>query len=185
MPPTSSNTRSSTNALILARKPDLKDTPVFLIGMLLFTIMHGLYLTAFLLENQGDDFRYFLDSLRFGTFVFAINLVIFIYPIMDRMLLNPGNKPLIIPVFVYLLVLSTMVFLSLGLYDLIRKNEISRLRFWLIYFGAILFWISDVELAFDMFVIENPHFPGTLLNSILYFPAQFLFAASVYKRVKS
>ena len=70
-----------------------------------------------------------------------------------------------IPVLVYILIIVIMVSLS------IRVS-------WLAFAGAISFLISALELALNKFYKPIPH--KSVINSIFYFPAQFIFALSIF-----
>ena len=49
---------------------------------------------------------------------------------------------------------------------------------WLVFVGAISFIVSDIELALNKFHKPIPH--KSIINSIFYFPAQFIFALSIF-----
>ncbi|MHA1510287.1 MAG: lysoplasmalogenase family protein [Promethearchaeota archaeon] len=48
----------------------------------------------------------------------------------------------------------------------------------MVFAGAISFLVSDIELALNKFYKPIPH--KSIINSLFYFPAQFIFALSIY-----
>jgi len=70
-----------------------------------------------------------------------------------------------IPVLIYVIIISIMASLS---------TRVS----WLIFAAAISFLLSDIELAVNKFYKTIPY--KSIVNGIFYFPAQFIFALSIF-----
>ncbi len=70
-----------------------------------------------------------------------------------------------IPVLFYIIIIVIMASLSI---------RVSYLAF----AGAISFLVSDMELALNKFYKPIPY--KSIINSIFYFPAQFIFALSIF-----
>ena len=135
--------------LLLSRKSPLK----FKLGMAAFAIGHIIYTLAF--------FRHFSFILDGPKLVLAIILIIaglaYFRWIKDRL---PADFK--IPVAVYSVIIIAMVITSIGV------------PIWLIPIAAILFAISDMFVARDRFVDDDPK--NALAITPLYFGAQALFA---------
>lgn len=141
-----------------------KDYPVcFILGLASFLITHILYTTWFISERRKNAIH--SGNWKYGILVFgyAIMLVIFLYP-------HLGN--LKIPVLIYAVVISAMMFAA------IRFPNIPVVRQILIS-GAIWFVFSDSLLAINKFWEPLP-FAATMIR-FSYSLAQFLIVAAIIR----
>jgi len=132
-------------------------TKFFLHGLLSFLITHIFYITAFLVFNSS--IRIISVQVIAALIVYCLLAVVF-YCIFYKKL---GKMK--IPVLIYISIMIIMSSLS------IRVS-------WLVFAGAISFIVSDTELALNKFYKPIPH--KSIINSIFYFPAQFIFALSIF-----
>ncbi|QEE16188.1 lysoplasmalogenase [Promethearchaeum syntrophicum] len=129
----------------------------FLHGLLSFVLAHLFYIISFLVFNTPIG----IISVQFivALIVICLSAGIF-YSFFYKKL---GKMK--IPVLIYLIIIGIMASLSI---------RIS----WLVFAGAISFLVSDMELALNKFYKPIPH--KSIFNSIFYFPAQFIFALSIF-----
>jgi len=137
------------DVLLLSRDSERK----FMLGMAAFALGHSLYIAAFL-HHPGFNFTGYLIAI-----IPVLAGFIYFSWIMPK--LPPDFK---FPVAVYAMIIITMVILSFGLPG------------WMIPLAAILFAISDMFVARDRFVDQQP--VNALAITPLYFGAQSLFALS-------
>ena len=135
----------------------LDGTKFFLHGLLSFVLAHIFYITAFLVYISSIG----IISVQFIIALIVICLLagIFYYIFYKKL----GKMKF--PILFYLIIIVIMVSMS------IRVS-------WLVFAGAISFLISDMELALNKFYKPIPH--KSIINSIFYFPAQFIFALSIF-----
>ena len=81
---------------------------------------------------------------------------------------------MLVPVTLYMVVISVMV---AGAWAAFRNPRVRRLGAWFILVGAVFFYVSDIFVAHQRFVIEQ--FYNRLIGLPLYYTAQFLLAFSV------
>jgi len=134
----------------------------FLTGLVLFLTAHILYSIGFTWFNGilRQDFIFVLPVLVIGsTAIYA-----FLYPGLGKMK---------IPVSFYVLVITFMVWRAVST---LFGTAFSPLQAILITDGAILFYLSDVILAFGEF--KPPFYCAHTLNLLTYYAAQLLIALS-------
>jgi uncharacterized membrane protein YhhN len=146
----------------------------FLAGLIAFLIAHLAYIVAFSASGL---------SLQPLTLLFALVILVTAIPIYLQLrtaLLEGGNESLVIPVSIYVLVISFMVW-SASM-NLVRTDW-SLLSSLLVTFGAVSFFASDAVLAWNRFV--SPLTQGNLIVIILYHLAQFLIATGVLQQLNA
>ncbi|MBS4172821.1 lysoplasmalogenase [Bacillus sp. FJAT-49736] len=130
----------------------------FIIGLTAFLIGHLFYIAAFLRKWRYSALR-FAAILPLAAYAFIIGRKIIMACIQD------GNNALIIPVIIYIIVISFMAWLAI-----MTGNPLAIM-------GSILFVISDSILSWNKFV--NPISYSDVLIMITYYSAQFLIARSI------
>ena len=130
---------------------DLSYANIFIFGLVAFLVGHLFYTVLF--------FRYAKSPDGFGKVMMA-GLVLFAGVMI--WIFRGINPALYGPVVLYILVIVTM---SIGALLVPAEN---RLLFW----GALLFIVSDVVLALNKFLVAVPY--GRVINISLYFIAQFM-----------
>ena len=138
----------------LTRSGDL----YFQLGLVSFLTAHVLYCVAFYIH--GIDRRVALLAAG-PILIFAAAVLFWLYPDI------PTN--LRIPVFAYIVVISSMVALSFGTRG--AGGPVS------IVAGGVLFYLSDISVAIGQF--KNYAFPHYLWGLPFYFIAQLFLAASI------
>ena len=81
---------------------------------------------------------------------------------------------MLIPVAFYIVVISVMVS---GAWAVFRNPNMNRVGAWLILFGALLFYVSDIFVARNRFI--ETEFLNRLFGLPFYYIGQFLLAFSV------
>lgn len=132
-------------------------TKFFLHGLLSFLLTHIFYITAFLVLDSSIGI--ISVQIIVALIVFCLLAVIFYCFFHNKL----GKMK--IPVLIYISVMAIMASLS------IRVS-------WLAFAGAISFLVSDMELALNKFYKPIPY--KSIVNGIFYFPAQFIFALSIF-----
>ncbi len=112
----------------------------FISGLIAFLLGHIAYITAFYIDYKWQTSIHKKESLT------AI-IVLLVFCIGSYVMLNHNLGPLQIPVIVYALVICLMVVMAVN-----RKGRVKTLSYNLIFYGAVLFLISDAILAYDKFV---------------------------------
>ncbi len=134
----------------------------FIIGAILFAIGHIFFIVSFSFIQKLNSKDIFI-----GLIIFAISLCVIIFvPVFDF----KGMLPVII---VYALIISLMVGKSFS--NLMLNTKYSNVYIFLIFFGTLLFFLSDLMLLFNMFSKIST---GIACLS-LYYPAQFILAFSI------
>ena len=134
----------------------------FKAGLVAFLGGHILYAAAFgILSRARDWFTPFL------LLIIAVSSSVYWW-------LLPHLGEMLIPVTVYILVISGMVD---GAWAAFRNPEVPRKGAWFILIGAIFFYTSDIFVAHQRFILE--HFHNRLFGLPLYFAGQFMLAFSV------
>lgn len=133
---------------------------MFVIGLSAFLIGHVFYTASF------------LNRWRFSKTRFAIIIPLTIYGIfmgreLVQALISDGKEGLILPVIIYLIVISFMAF-----------SAMMTGHPWVI-LGSLLFVVSDSILSWNMF-ISDVAYSGPLIMTT-YYSAQFLLAYSLGK----
>jgi uncharacterized membrane protein YhhN len=141
----------------------------FIPGLVSFLIGHVLYIFAYRQHQNEDD----ADSLRglqrvrlaFPIILAGTGLVVILYPVLGD---------LRIPVIVYAAVITSMVLVAL-----FRYGRTTSQSFWLVFFGAVCFMISDSVLAINKFL--DPISNAGLYIMATYMAAQFLIVQGIIK----
>ena len=137
---------------------------VFLAGIVVFALGHVLYLAAFysLEKFSLRDLKFILPLAAVSLFVVVGTPWITVRdPLLRKMLLG------------YAAIIAAMLGKSLS--NLIRKPCLFR---WLLAVGSILFWISDLALAVDIFGQSSRL--TWIFCSYCYWPAQNILAHSLF-----
>jgi uncharacterized membrane protein YhhN len=134
----------------------------FMGGLVAFLLAHLFYIFAYR-QHRNENLHNALQSIQRLRLAFPIvlagtGLLIILYPTLGS---------LRIPVIVY-----TIVILMMVLNALFRYGRTSRLSFWMVFGGAVLFMISDSILAINKF--HSALFHAPILIMIPYITAQFL-----------
>lgn len=130
----------------------------FLPGLAAFLVGHLFYIHAFMKQRQ---FRRLRLSILFPLIIFGA----FMGTSLITTLKSSGNEAFILPVILYLIIISFMGFAAFQ-----TDNKY-------LYAGSILFIISDAVLAWNLF-IEDVMFSGEIIM-LTYYGAQFLIAHSL------
>ncbi len=141
----------------------------FLPGLAAFLLAHLFYIIAlgrgFEKLKKGDYYT--------GAVVGAAAIIIF--SILGRGMLATGQGEMLLPVGLYTLVISAMLWLALG--HFFRKKLTHRQKL-LVAVGALFFYASDAVLAFNKFLEPMGWAPAFIMAT--YFFAQFCLARSTY-----
>lgn len=140
----------------------------FIFGLVSFLIGHILYITAFYLDYKWqpniEKKIGWLALIIFGVF----GIVFYLY-------LRPYLNSLKIPVMIYTFIILLMAVMAVN-----RKGRVNTISFNLIFYGAILFLISDSILAYNKFV-SPIKFSGIAIMST-YMIAQYLITIGAVQR---
>lgn len=149
--------------LVFAMLGDVLLIDFFVIGAALFAIGHIFFFIAFCTLSK----MHWLDFV-IGGGIFAIALlIIFLYKGFEF-----GS--MLVVVIAYALIISLMLGKAGG--NLRLKND-KHLNF-IIFFGALMFFLSDLMLLFNVFASAPYIFD--ILCLALYYPAEFILAFSIY-----
>lgn len=142
-----------------------RDEMYFIVGLVAFLISHVVYIITFSKQLKIRTQK--------NKAVFWIGVtVIIVYLLTMLTILLPSLGDLKIPVFVYALVISTMLLFAFKGF-LIWEEPAN----WYILLGAIIFVSSDSILAFDKFYA--PIIQGSFLIMVTYLLAQYLIVRGV------
>ncbi|MGE6258456.1 lysoplasmalogenase [Heyndrickxia sporothermodurans] len=130
----------------------------FVIGLSAFLIGHLFYMTAFF-------HRWNFSLIRFLTIIPIAIYAFFMGKKLITALISHHNDTLIIPVLIYIIVISLMAWSAI-----MTKNKWASI-------GSLLFVISDSILSWNMFVTTIPY--SNILIMTTYYSAQFLIAHSI------
>ena len=134
----------------------------FKVGLVAFLIGHIFYILGF---SSLVAISYWISS---GLFIFlGMSAFIFFW-------LRPHLKSMLIPVLLYIAVITMMVF---GAWAVFWKSSFQDSGRALILAGALCFYFSDVFVARDKFIKEE--YPNRLLGLPLYYAGQFMLAFSI------
>jgi uncharacterized membrane protein YhhN len=142
-----------------------RDEAYFISGLIAFLISHVVYIITF---SKQLKIRKRKNKAVFWIGVTAI----IVYLLTILAILLPSLGDLKVPVFVYALVISTMLLFALKGF-LIWEEPAN----WYILLGAIIFVSSDSILAFDKFYTQIMH--GSFLIMVTYLLAQYLIVKGV------
>jgi uncharacterized membrane protein YhhN len=143
----------------------------FLIGLGSFLTAHIAYVYAFVHEVNlyGDSSRMILMRKKWLLLPFMVVLGAFLY------ILFPHLGEMTAPVCVYAFTIMCMSVTALN-----RNGYVSTETFTPIFVGSLLFMLSDMILAYSLFVKTFP-FSGVLVM-LTYISAQFLIAQGTVKK---
>jgi uncharacterized membrane protein YhhN len=131
-------------------------------GLAAFLAGHVLYVLAF------------AKLTRRANWVHPANLLILAVSGYVFWWLLPHLGKMLVPVVFYIVVISAMVS---GAWAVFRNPNTRRAGAWVILFGALLFYVSDIFVARDRFVASE--FLNRLIGLPFYYVGQFLLAFSV------
>ncbi|WP_204346541.1 lysoplasmalogenase [Psychroserpens algicola] len=106
----------------------------FMLGLVAFLIAHIMYIFAFLKHRN--------KAVNPLTFI----IILLLYALGLFYLLKDGLKDMLLPVIVYMIAI-----LSMSTTALLRKGAVPKWSYLLVFFGALLFMISDSILALNKF----------------------------------
>ena len=134
----------------------------FRVGLVVFLAGHILYILAFAILTRRMDW---INPVNILIIAISGGVYLWLLPHLGKML---------VPVTFYIAVISVMV---AGAWAAFRNSGVRRLGAWFILVGAVLFYVSDIFVAHQRFVMEQ--FYNRLIGLPLYYTAQFLLAFSV------
>jgi len=134
----------------------------FRVGLVAFLAGHILYILAFAILTSRADWINPVNVL-----IIAISGCIYLW-------LLPHLGKMLVPVTFYIVVITVM---AAGAWAAFRNPGVRRLGAWFILVGAVFFYVSDIFVAHQRFVMEQ--FYNRLIGLPLYYTAQFLLAFSV------
>jgi uncharacterized membrane protein YhhN len=134
----------------------------FRCGLAAFLTGHIVYVLAFARLTRSSDWAH------------AANLVVLVVSGAVFWWLLPRLGGMLIPVLLYIVVISAMV---MGAWAAFRNASTTGIAAWLILLGALSFYVSDIFVARERFVVSE--FSNRLLGLPLYYLGQFLIAFSI------
>ncbi len=134
----------------------------FKAGLVAFLLGHIFYIVAFATLARRSDWINWAYVL-----IIAVSAYIFWWRL-------PHLGNMIVPVTLYVGVISVMVAAAWAAF---RNPEVRRIGAWFILVGAVMFYVSDIFVAHQRFVMQS--FTNRLIGLPLYYAAQFLLAFSV------
>jgi uncharacterized membrane protein YhhN len=144
-----------------------RDEMYFIIGLIAFLLSHITYILLFNKQIKPKNTK------NKAVFWMGVTAIIMYLIVMIAMLL-PSLGDLTIPVFVYALVISTMLLFAFKGF-LIWKTPAN----WYILTGAVIFVSSDSILAFNKFY--KPLVLSSFLIMLTYLVAQYLIVSGILK----
>lgn len=132
----------------------IDEVNLFQEGLIYFVLVHLLYISGL------------FPLYQFAPWQCIVLICIIIIDITLIYLLRNTKKEYLIPVIIYMIIISIMVFISSGVNSM------------LFMFGAFLFMFSDCILAYNTFYKPIPY--AHILTWILYAPAQLFIALSCW-----
>jgi uncharacterized membrane protein YhhN len=134
----------------------------FKAGLVAFLAGHLLYIVAFAGLTRTDDWVSFVSLVIVG-----VSVAVFLW-------LRPRLGPMVVPVGVYVIVISVMLIAAWAAYC---NPAIQPLGGGAVFLGALLFYLSDLFVARDRFIRRQ--FLNRLVGLPFYYAGQFLIAFSV------
>ncbi|OHD12249.1 MAG: hypothetical protein A2Y34_00085 [Spirochaetes bacterium GWC1_27_15] len=141
----------------------------FVLGLSSFALNHIFYISAFLTKTltlKPFSLNWQLNPL---VIIVVILLVLSYGTFLAFRMKRDGNTKLIVPVWIYILLLSTMVLNAMNV------NIVAQIKYNLFIIAAILFFISDGLLSVDFFITKSKVKIMTALVLSTYYAAQCLF----------
>ena len=136
----------------------------FLPGLFAFFLAHVFYVAGLWRDNKWRKGDYITGGI---LLILAVGVFWYLFPFLE--------PELIIPVALYIIVISVMVWRAVGASF---REFLNQHQQRLVIIGAILFFVSDLILAINRFAHPLPM--STLLIMIPYFAGQYCLACSVY-----
>lgn len=137
---------------------ELEAGKYFILGLVFFLLAHIVYIVTF-----SRDFKAQKSKI-------PIIVLLIIYALIMGFILAPSLKEMALPVYVYLIVITTM-----GIFAALRASKSK-----LVLYGALSFIVSDSILAINKFLMPVP--ASDYLIMITYYLAQFLIVYGFVKR---
>jgi uncharacterized membrane protein YhhN len=133
----------------------------FMVGLVAFLAGHILYVMAFIILTRPADW------LSVGHFVIlGMSAGAFLW-------LQPHLGKMLVPVVCYIIVITVML---AGAWAAFRNPQIKAAGAWILFLGAVCFYLSDLFVARDRFISRG--FVNRLVGLPLYYCGQFLLAFS-------
>ena len=140
----------------------LPQVKAFRRGLVAFLVGHVFYIFSFLSLTS------IFERISVGPLIiFVMSAFIFFW-------LRPHLKSMLIPVLLYILVITVM---ASGAWAVFRKSSFQISGRTLILVGSLCFYVSDVFVARNRFIKEE--YTNRLLGLPLYYTGQFLLAFSI------
>jgi uncharacterized membrane protein YhhN len=140
----------------------LPQKKAFMGGLVAFLLGHVLYIFSFTVLVPVSDW------FSAGVFIIlGLSTLIFFW-------LQPHLKSMLIPVLIYIVVITLM---AIGALTVFWKSSFPISGRGLILAGALCFYVSDIFVARQRFIKEE--YPNRLLGLPLYYSGQFMLAFSV------
>jgi len=140
----------------------LPQKKAFMVGLVAFLVGHVLYIFSF---SSLTQIYYWISAWLF--IIFCMSALIFLW-------LRPHLKSMLIPVLLYILVITVM---ASGAWAVFWKSSFQISGRVFILLGSLCFYFSDVFVARNKFIKEE--YRNRLLGLPLYYTGQFLLAFSV------
>ena len=140
----------------------LPQKKAFMVGLVAFLVGHVLYTVGFSALTQIYDW---ISGWLF--IIFCMSALTFLW-------LRPHLKSMLVPVLLYILVITVMVS---GAWGVFWKSSFQISGRIFILLGSLCFYVSDVFVARNKFIKEE--YRNRLLGLPLYYTGQFLLAFSV------
>lgn len=140
----------------------------FMFGLAAFLIGHLLYISAFYIDYK---WRPTIEKTAMWIALIVFGLLC----LGSYLYLRPYLGAMKIPVMIYAFVISMMAIMAVN-----RKGRVNLFSFKLIFYGAILFLISDSILAYNKFVQPIPYAGLSIMST--YMLAQFLITIGAIER---
>jgi len=135
---------------------------MFLFGLVSFLLGHVCYVICFFYVADLNPWTW-----GGGAIGLAISGLVFFW-------LRPHLGTMLVPVIAYIIVITAMV---IGAFTVLGDTRLPSTGRFLVIFGAVSFYISDLFVARDRFL--KTEFSNRLLGLPLYYTGQFLLAFSV------
>ena len=135
---------------------------MFLFGLVSFLLGHVCYVLGFFYVSDLNPWTWGGSAIGL-----AISGLVFFW-------LRPHLGSMLVPVIAYIIVITAMV---IGAFTVFGDSALHSTGRFLVLFGAVSFYISDVFVARDRFL--KTEFANRLLGLPLYYAGQFLLAFSV------
>jgi len=135
---------------------------MFLFGLVSFLLGHVCYVLGFFYVADLNPWTW-----GGGAIGLAVSGLVFFW-------LRPHLGSMLVPVIAYIIVITAMV---MGAFTVAGDTRLSSTGRFLVIFGAVSFYISDLFVARDRFL--KAEFTNRLLGLPLYYAGQFLLAFSV------